>query len=347
MSLPAPFNSTREFRAAFVRGLSDMLVEDDLGTLILVMANATIDKNIKHILHERLATRFLEFEAEFKNQLQPEKVYPADDLDVFRKLLEVGFENLQITQCCKSGCWELQYNQMRGFRPSRAASQKIEGLIQPFNPDGFHFNKPFLHKEILWEGELLGRSCRLLYNKFPFAELHGLLVLDAEQEYPQFMRAADHEFIWALVQRLGQQMQGVGFAYNAYGAYASINHQHFQMYVRDGGRYPIEHAHWQHRGGKEAYPLGCFHFVDPLEAWAMIESMHDLGQSYNLLYRPGGLYILPRRTQGSYEHSDWTQGFAWAEAAGSITAFSQEDFERLTAADIHEELARLVLPVTP
>ncbi len=345
MNLPAPFYSTREFRAAFIRGLSDMLGEEDLGTLILVLANATIDKRVEHILHLRLAKRFAEFQEELRDQLQPEQAYPADDLEVFRALINVGYDNLQTTQFRKCGPWEIQYNQMRGFRPPRVAKQKIDNLHIPFNPDGFHFNKTFLHKEILWQGDLLGKNCRLLYNKFPFAELHGLLVVDAEKQYPQFLLKRDHQFIWSLVETLGQKMQGVGFAYNSCGAYASINHLHFQMYVRDSGRYPIEHSHWLHRGGNENYPLDCHYLNDAEQAWEMIETLHTADQSYNLLYRPGGIYILPRNIQGSYDHSDWTRGFAWAEVAGSVTAMNPQDFDCLTAGDISEELLRLQLPL--
>ncbi|MGV6825406.1 MAG: hypothetical protein ACWA5Q_00370 [bacterium] len=347
MTLPGPFHSTREFRAAFVRGLSDMLGEDDLGTLILVLANATIDCSIEHILHTRLAQRFADFETEYHDQLQPDAVYPEDDLSVFKQLLSVGFDNLKTTQRQKIGAFELQYNQMRSFRPPRMSGKQIESLLQPFDPDGFHFNKPFLHKEIMWQGDLAGRECRLLYNKFPFAELHGLLVMDVEEQRPQYMRGEDHEFVWTLVNALGEGMQGVGFAFNAHGACASINHQHFQMYVRDGGRYPIEHSAWRHRGGGENYPLECTFYDQCDQAWTAIEQLHQRQQTYNLLYRPSGMYLVPRRFQGSYQHESWTPGFAWAEVAGAATAFTTEDYQRLSATDFERELAKLTLPATP
>ena len=79
-------------------------------------------------------------------------------------------------------------------------------------------------------------------------------------------------------------------------------------------------------------------------AWRAIARLHECNQAYNLLYRPGCLYLLPRRLQGDYTHSPWTSGFAWSELAGSITTFNREDFEGLDERAIRAEMARLDLP---
>ncbi len=54
------------------------------------------------------------------------------------------------------------------------ADAVIDSLQKPVDPVGFHFDQPFLRREILREGQLEGQSFRLLHNKFPFAPLHGL-----------------------------------------------------------------------------------------------------------------------------------------------------------------------------
>jgi hypothetical protein len=187
-----------------------------------------------------------------------------------------------------------------------------------------------------------------LYNKFPFAELHGLLVIDPEAQRAQFLRDADHDYLWRLSEELGGVIPGVGFGYNAYGAYCSVNHQHFQMYMRDrlapgGDDYPIEAGRWRHNGGSQDYPIPIESYTDSAAAWEYIEQSHEANRSYNLLYRPGRLYVAPRAMQGGYAHGDFTTGFAWSELAGSITTVNRADYETLDEATIRDEFGKLRL----
>jgi hypothetical protein len=82
-------------------------------------------------------------------------------------------------------------------------------------------------------------------------------------------------------------------------------------------------------------------FYSATEAWAHIETLHESETSYNLIYRPGRLYCLPRKRQGSYEHAPWTHGFAWYELAGGVTTFSRSDFDTLDETAIEQEMAKL------
>lgn len=349
MNLPVPFLNTREYRAAFARGLGHILQHDKLGTFILALANATFDREIHHILKSQLTLRYAELSDHLRVVLREGRPldHASDDLLVFLKLMAVGFRELQMTGFRKAGPWEIQFNQLRSFRPTRLSSNGGTGLHLPFDADGFHFNKPFLAREILWEGELLGRHCRLLYNKFPFAELHGLLVINPTQNRPQFLEADEHRYVWQLLETLGDSMPGAGFAFNSCGAYASVNHQHFQMFVRDRGRYPIEEDRWLHKGGSQAYPVDCQYFTSVETAWSFIESLHLAGRSYNLLYRPAALYVVPRAVQGSFDHADWTGGFAWAEIVGSLTTFNAGDYESLSEEQILTEFSKLGVPLQP
>lgn len=346
---PAPFENTREFRAAFIEGLGDMLSQPELGGFILVLANASFDPEIYRRLQQRLRSRFDELAGTYRDILSEGRAPPdaPDDVLVFLKLMAIGFERIRMTEFRHAGPWELQFNQLRSFRPPRMSHVAVTELYRPFERGGFHFNKPFLRREILWEGELLGPRVRLLYNKFPFAELHALLVIDPEAQRAQMLRGPDHEYLWRLSQELGVGIPGVGFGYNAYGAYCSVNHQHFQMYVRDrlgpgGIEYPIEAAHWRHNGGDRDYPVPIECLTDRAAAWECIEQLHAINRSYNLLYRPGRLYVAPRAMQGSYEHSGFTAGFAWSELAGSITTGNRADYEALDEARILREFAKLL-----
>jgi hypothetical protein len=348
--LPSPFQNTREFRAAFIQGLEEMLRHRELGGFILVLANATFDPEIQQLLQPRLRARFAELADHYRDLLRNGRrlADAPDDVLVFLKLLAVGFDGLRATDFRRAGPWEIQFNQLRSFRPPRMSHAVVTTLQQPFDSAAFHFNKPFLRKEILWEGELAGQHCRLLYNKFPFAELHGLLVVAPEACRAQFLERATHRWLWRLTESLGTGLPGVGFGYNAYGAYASVNHQHFQMYVRDrmfglGRHYPIEDPRWCHNGGDQAYPLAVRRCGEVEQAWAALAALHGAGRSYNLLYRPGVLYIVPRAMQGGFEHAAWTAGFAWSETAGALTTFNADDYAALDEAAIRTEFAKLAL----
>jgi hypothetical protein len=338
------FDSAQNFRSAFVAGLGEMLEHEGLGVFILVCANAGFDERIQQALASRLQQRFAEYSTHYREALRLGRTLPDadDDLLVFLKLMAIGFDALQPTQRRREGPWEIQFNQLRAFRPPRMATTRVESLHVPFNPNGFHFNKPFLRKECFWAGEQQGREVELLYNKFPFVDYHGLLVPQREHEAPQFLTHDDHHYLWRLTAALGESLPGVGFGYNAYGGYASVNHLHFQMFLREEPL-PLQGPQWQHNGGQEPYPSRVERFDSAEAAWRYIETMHGGGESYNLLYLPGEIYCLPRRIQGSYQHAPWTAGFAWYEMCGGMVSFSQEDYAQLSGERIAAEFAKLAL----
>lgn len=335
--MPSLFASRDAFQAAFTEGLEDMLDGDALGTFILVLANASSDVGLWRHLREPLARRFAELAAARAGLADA----APDDRAVFERLCQLGFAHLRQVDHRSVGPWRLQFNQLRSFRPPRMSDVRVDTLHKPFDAAGFQFNKPFLKKEILWEGELAGSHTRWLYNKFPFAPLHSLLVIEPGSQRPQCLNAADHHQLWALTERLGEGLPGLGFGYNAYGAYASVNHQHFQGYVRDGEGYPVEADCWWHNGGDRPYPVRCRRHADADAAWADIAALHAANTPYNLLYRPGHCYVLPRAFQGSYRHEPWTCGFAWSELAGAFTLFDAEKMAALDGAAITTEFAKL------
>jgi len=342
-----PFSSQDAFHGAFSSGLGRILRDEwGLGPFILVLANATFDPRVHALLRHELARRFGELaelcRRAFASGREPDE--PADDLSVFLRLMAIGFDHIEHARWRVLDPWEVQFNQVRSLRPRRAASHKPAGIQTPFDPAGFHFNKPFLRKEAFWSGRLNGVEVELLFNKFPFVELHALLVPDRQANEPQYLSRDRHRFIWELADILGPALPGIGFAYNSYGAFASVNHLHFQMFVRERAL-PLTLERWRHNGGGDSYPARCERFADPEQAWERISDLHQTEISYNLLYLPGVLYCLPRRRQGTYALPPWCGGQAWYELAGGIVAFNAEDFASLRDLDVRDALAATAEPV--
>jgi hypothetical protein len=338
----SPFASLERLRSAFVAGLEALLADEGLGAYILVLANASFDADLMALLKDRLNRRFDEHLLRCRNQLaaghEPEEA--ADDLLVFLKLATLGLDAVGTTEVRQSGPWEVQFNLLRAFRPKRLSQSLVRGIQVPFASKGFHFNKGFLRRETFWSGRLGRFNVDLLYNKFPFVDLHGLLVPDREAEHPQFLARPYHDFIWGATEELGAAVPGLGLGYNSFGAYASVNHLHFQTFVRRRPL-PLMDPRWRHNGGSRDYPAPCVVFDRMGDAWNYLDHLHREETPYNLVYLPGRVYCLPRARQGDYRHASWTAGFAWYEMAGGMIAFDRADYEGLAPGAIETELRRV------
>ncbi len=338
------FTSQETFADSFKQGLAGLLHNyNELGVFILVLANVSFDPGLQQSLERKVKGRYQLLRRRFKQS--PADFYldaAKDDMLVFRGLLQIGMDGLQHTEFREEGPWEVQFNQLRSFRPPRIADTKVDGICAPFDVDGFHFNKPFLAKELFWEGVLAGRGTSIYYNKFPFMPTHGLLVPEQGLCRPQYLEHADLVYLWRVAEQLGETMPDVGFGYNSFGANASINHLHFHMFVREK-RLPLLLDEWSHNGGEKEYPSGCRRFDSLDAAWAFISGLHRQKVSYNLVAVPGMLYCLPRRSQGSYRHASWHTGYAWYEMAGGVTTVRKGDYASLSAGLITRELELLML----
>jgi hypothetical protein len=341
--MPAePFRSPEYLRAAFLAGLRRLLADQGLGAHVLVLANATFDPDVMDPLRGPLGERFTAQVARCREAFAHGREVPDadDDLLVLLKLALLGFAGLGVTELRRADPWEIQFNLLRAFRPKRMSASPAAGIQVPFRADGFHFNRPLLRRETFWSGELAGRSVDLLYNKFPFVELHGLLVPERERCLPQFLTRDYHFFVWRLVEELGPTLPGLGLAYNSYGAHASVNHLHFQTFLRRRPL-PLLDPRWRHNGGVEPYPAPCRLLRDPQEAWERLDRLHKGDRPYNLIYLPGSLYCLPRVRQGDYQPPPWSTGLAWYEMAGGVIAFDRDQYARLEGAEVAAELRRV------
>jgi len=325
------------FRHLFSTSLSSMLSPGQAGAFILVLANSLQDEGLHNALKAVLGKNFTELQQGIR---QGGLDITGDDLAVFTAVENAGVESLSCWQQNDIADWELVYNPMRALRPARSSSEIIRRVRKPFDAARFNFNKPFLQPEIFWQGTWRGVDLRVLYNKFPFAPCHLIVVPDPELQMPQYLAQEYHALIWDLL--LGQQsaLPGLAVGYNSLGACASVNHLHFQSIIREHPL-PIERGKWEHNGGNEAYPMRCHVFESEPESWRLIEKFHADNQAYNLFYRPGRCYVMPRRLQGDENVAPRVRGAGWIEECGVFSLSSLAELETVTATEIDECLRSL------
>ena len=341
--LRSPFDSLAALEQGFADGLAAMLDRHaGLGPYILVLANAAYDPGLWAQLAPPLARRHAELAAALTDTLRrgSKLAEPDDDVLVFLKLNTIGFEHLGLMESRRAGPSDVMFNPIRALRPPRISGMAFAGLLRPFDSAGFHFNKPFLAKEVLWQGDLAGRPAHLFYNKFPFARLHGLLVPEPLREMPQFLTPELHGWAWDLCAQSG--VPGLCLGYNSHGAGASVNHLHFQSFVQ-AQPLPVQDACFVHNGGAAPYPLPCQRFADPAEAWLELDRLHQNNTPYNLVYGRGCLHLVARVPQDSDTLNAQSRGYGWSEMAGAVTLFSRDAYAGLNAEEFAAELARFAL----
>ncbi len=326
-----------QFKNLFVEKLKAMLSIDELGAFILVLANSRQDVVLSNSLDTGLKQNFADLKQRYKQGLL---TATEDDLDVFKQLFEQGIHNLPVWQTRQAGGWEISYNAIRALRPARSSAELFTSIQDEFDDNRFHFNKPFLKPEILWEDYHEGFMLRVLYNKFPFSPYHLLIVVSAEKKQPQYLTAEIHQYICSLVDNEQKSIPGFCIGYNSFAAGASVNHLHFQGFVRDVA-FPLEQAQWRHNGGDKDYPVNCPVSESAQQSWQLIEQLHRRNQAYNCLYRKSRYYILPRAFQGMVALPEWLKGCGWLDLCGVMTVSDKATFTAIDEASIMQALRLL------
>ena len=330
-------DSAAAFQHLFVDTLRNMLSPDEAGAFILVLANSMQDTELRNSLRHDL---YANFKAVQKSVQQAALEVTEDDLAVFKAIEAIGIDSITCWQSHDSGEWELVYNPMRALRPARASNESVDHIKQPFDDSRFNFNKSFLRPEIIWQGSWQGSQLRVLYNKFPFAPYHLIIVPDAELQLPQYLTADYHSMMWGLVEQQQLVLPGFAAGYNSLGACASVNQLHFQSFVR-AELLPIELPRWKHNGGNMHYPMSCYVFSSMQDSWVLIDEYHHNNQPYNLLYRPGCCYVLPRIKQGSETVAPRVRGAGWVEQCGVFNVSDDAELESVSAEELNDCLRSL------
>lgn len=329
-----------QFKKLFIQQLKNMLSGDELGTFILVLANSHQDDFIKAALQQDLIKTFVTLKQKY---LAGELEAPQDDIDVFVQLLELELDDIPLWQYKNTGGndnWEIVCNVMRKMRPARASSQVLHSIKQPYQENRFHFNKAFLKPEILWQGVYQNKITRVLFNKFPFAGYHLLIVVSPEENYSQLLTPEMHRYAFSLVTEMANIFPGFGIGYNSLAAGASVNHLHFQGFIREQD-FVIEKSHWSHNGGSQKYPLLVKRFIDAAASGDYIEQLIKDDKAFNCLYRNKVCYVVPRKYQGTVDLPEWLIGAGWIDVAGVITVSDEITFNSVDGASVSNALALL------
>ena len=303
---------TDAFMHLFTDTLRNMLSPDEVGTFILVLANSMQDDELRSGLKHELDVNYKAVQSGIR---RGKLDITADDLAVFEAIEAIGIDSLSCWQRHNTGGWELVYNPMRALRPVRVSNEMIDSIKQPFDESRFNFNKPFLQAEGLWQGRWHDAQLRVFYNKFPFAPCHLIIAPDPDMQMPQYLTTDYHGMMWRLVEQQQKVLQGFGAGYNSLGACASVNQLHFQSFVR-AELLPIEQQQWKHNGGSDDYPMHCYVSDSVRDSWELIEECHKSNQAYNLLYRTGRCYLIPRKLQNSKAVAQRVRGAGWIEECG-------------------------------
>ncbi len=328
------------FLHLFADTLRNMLSPDEAGTYILVLANSMQDDELRNSLKQELNDNFKAVQSGVRRGVLD---ITADDLAVFEAIEATGADSLSCWQRQSKAEWELVYNPMRALRPVRVSNETIDSVKLPFDGNSFNFNKPFLQPEILWQGHWHHTRLRVLYNKFPFAPCHLIIVPDPEMNMPQYLTADYHSMMWDLVERQHRVLPGFGAGYNSLGACASVNQLHFQSFVR-AELLPIELPKWKHNGGCDDYPMRCYVSGSVHDSWELIGECHNSNQPYNLLYRSGRCFVIPRKLQGSESVAPRVRGAGWIEECGVFNVSDYAELESVSAEEISDCLRSLSVP---
>ena len=336
-----------QFKNLFVTKLKNMLSADELGAFILVLANSQQDTYLKNELKADIEKTFIKLKNNFINgKLEA----TPDDIDVFEQIVDTDINEISAWQTKKIGDWEIVYNSMRKLRPARTSSQVLTSIKQDFDETKFHFNKPYLKPEILWEGDYESDGfeqtrMRVLYNKFPFSDYHLLIVPSPEKNSSQQLSEQFHHAITSLVKSYENIFPGFGVGFNSLAAGASVNHLHFQGFVRPN-EFPIENKNWKHNGGEEKFPLAVKRFDSVEPSWLYIKKLLADDVAFNCIYRGDFFYLVARAYQGTVQLPDWLNGAGWLDVAGVMTVSDAETFDTLDEKSVSEALALLAFGVS-
>jgi Ap4A phosphorylase N-terminal domain len=337
------FDSEQQFKQAFNQGLVQLLSShQSAGTFILALANFIQHPELYKVNQSLILDVYSQLSSYYQQALDSalEVEGAKDDIKVMRSIIRIGLENIKKSDVrhIEDGSWAIYFNHLRSFRPERMSNQKVKSIDVEFDSDSFNFNKPFLEKEIFVEQVVNERKISLLYNKFPFADYHGLLVLERDKEHKQYLSKDIFHYIWAMYSNIKLSIKNQVIAYNSLGAGASVNHLHFQTCIMDKPL-SIASKKWLHNGGTTKYPAECLVLNSKEEAWQCIDNLQCNNIPFNFILLDDNFYCLPRCLD--FVKSEAIPQVGWFEMAGAYSLANNDIFQSLEKDKIREVLSSM------
>ena len=253
------------------------------------------------------------------------------------------------------GSFSLQLNPDRkGKRPSQYSGN---GIKQEFDANKFNYNK-IPSEEVISEDQINGMNVTTVVNVSPFAEGHFLLVPERAAGHPQYLDKSDY-LLMALERMAASSKSNLKITYNSLGAFASINHLHFQGFYYGGdlreqepwndGQLPVERMERQEIATVDGvkisqvqdYPAHALAFASndnvklAQTVFKYVNILNERSIAYNILITKKEVIVLPRKFEFA---NSLGAGTAVLEMAGEFIAFDQETVEQVTEESIKREL---------
>lgn len=335
------FKSEHQFKHAFNRGLTQLLsTHQSAGTFILALANFIQHPSLYKTNQSLISDVYSQLSCRYQRAEEAgiDIEGAVDDVAIMKSIIALGLENIHgsVVRYSEDEDWAIYFNHLRSFRPERMSNQIVSSINVDFDSKGFNFNKPFLEKEIFVEQSLNGKVVSLLYNKFPFADYHGLLVVERDKQHNQYFSKEIFHYIWSVYDDLKSNIKNQVISYNSLGAGASVNHLHFQTCIM---KKPLSIVlnKWSHNGGTSKYPAECLLLDTEHAAWQCIDELQSKNIPFNIVFTNNCCYCLPRKLQ--FTKSESIPQVGWFEMAGGFSLANKNTFSSLNSNQIIEVLS--------
>ena len=343
LSIEEVLSSAELYKNAFEEGLIDCLNNRTAGTFILACANIYQHPELLK-KHNTCLSEVYTYIKDYYQRCSHNNEQPNDtddDILVMNQIIAIDIKNLKPPQTKQlkidTAIFQINFNQLRSFRPTRMSSVQNVYLNNVFNQNSFHFDKLFLKKEMFAEGIYNDRQISLFYNKFPFVEYHALLVVDKALHRNQFLTKDYLEYSFQLQSSGQQKIPELVIAYNSIGAGASVNHLHFHIFL-ETKPLAVFSPGVIHNGGSEPYPVLFRVFNNIEECWNYLQQLHDANTPYNLLFKNSKIFCLPRKPPSKVFPDFNVSSYGWSEMAGIFTLSNKDSFAQVSIDDLLETI---------
>ena len=344
MKIPKFLKSFEAYKSQYLSGLARLYNQClDPSSLVTIVACNSLRSSWSQFSPEELVESFRlslrEFE-KIERQNSSMKMAPEDKA-VFDAMLSQGSnEFLEPAIERRVGPFVAGLFPFRNLRPVNEDSDKSIGRYTDYDPkkDAL-FAQQSIKDECFWTGEIDSIPTWVFPNKFPNLTGHSLFVPWPEQRLYQEMTETVHNWIWDLVETVGNCIPSFSMGFNSIGAGATQKQLHLQATV-ESDTFPVSEEVWAHNGGSRIYPGQVEVSLSKLEAWKAITSICLSSDTitYCLLYLPGKIFILPGKPRGLCQIPWWGTGVGFCDRAGRITVSNREAFEQVSEGEIETVL---------